>query len=259
MSALSSLLSVCARFVGAFADLLQPLFHSSATAAAIVLLTLCVRLAVHPLARAAARGQRARARLAPRIAELRARYAKDPARLRSAMLELHAEERVSPLTGCLPNLLQMPAFFLMYRLFDSRSTGGRPNPLLDHALLGAPLGDRWFDVLAHGGVFGTPGLVFAVLFAVVAAVATATYRRTKAQTAGADPAAAPGAASGVAPGVTAGVGRLLPLVPFLTLITVAVVPLAAALYVVTSTTWTAVERRVLYRDAAPAPASGASA
>lgn len=42
---------------------------------------------------------------------------------------------------------------------------------------------------------------------------------------------------------------LMPLLSFFTLITVAVVPLAAALYVVTTTTWTAVERAWLYRDA----------
>lgn len=40
----------------------------------------------------------------------------------------------------------------------------------------------------------------------------------------------------------------MPLLSFATLITVAVVPLAAALYVVTSTTWSAVERAFLFRD-----------
>ncbi|QHA04936.1 hypothetical protein GQF42_17980 [Streptomyces broussonetiae] len=41
--------------------------------------------------------------------------------------------------------------------------------------------------------------------------------------------------------------ELSPFMSFLTLVTVAVVPLAAALYVVTSTAWTAVERAALYR------------
>jgi YidC/Oxa1 family membrane protein insertase len=48
------------------------------------------------------------------------------------------------------------------------------------------------------------------------------------------------------PGAAA-IGRVAPYLSFFTLVTVAVVPLAAALYVVTSTTWTAVERAVLYR------------
>jgi YidC/Oxa1 family membrane protein insertase len=58
------------------------------------------------------------------------------------------------------------------------------------------------------------------------------------------------------PGLGA-ITKVMPLMSFLTLFTVAVVPLAAALYVVTSTTWSAVERAVLYRDmpgAAPAAA-----
>jgi YidC/Oxa1 family membrane protein insertase len=48
------------------------------------------------------------------------------------------------------------------------------------------------------------------------------------------------------PGLGA-VTKVMPFMSFFTLVTVAVVPLAAALYVVTSTTWSAVERAVLYR------------
>lgn len=96
-------MSVFARLVEQLADLLQPLFHASAAAAAIVLITALVRLLVHPLSRAAARGQRARAALQPRIAELREKHAKDPQRLQKAVLELHAEEKVSPFSGLLPS------------------------------------------------------------------------------------------------------------------------------------------------------------
>jgi YidC/Oxa1 family membrane protein insertase len=48
------------------------------------------------------------------------------------------------------------------------------------------------------------------------------------------------------PGLGA-VTKVMPFMSFFTLVTVAVVPLAAALYVVTSTTWSVVERAVLYR------------
>ncbi|MFE1576924.1 YidC/Oxa1 family membrane protein insertase [Streptomyces fradiae] len=218
--------------------------------AAIVLLTVLVRTALLPLAVAAARGQRERARLAPRVAALRKRYAKDPDRLQRAVLDLHAREQVSPLAGCLPGLLQVPVFFLLYHLFSRDELSGR-------ALLGAPLGGRWTDALAHGGALGQAGLVYAALFTLVAAVATYTYRTTRTQMGamGAEP-ALPGAGA---------MARLLPLLPFATLVTVAVVPLAAALYVVTSTTWTAAERAVLHRPTAggadhrspgPAGASG---
>ncbi|MER6732828.1 YidC/Oxa1 family membrane protein insertase [Streptomyces puniciscabiei] len=240
-----SVFSVFARLVGQFADLLQPLFHASAAAAAIVLFTALVRLLVHPLSRAAARGQRARAALQPRVAELRKKHAKDPQRLQQAVLELHAREKVSPLSGCLPSLLQLPAFFLLYHLFSSSTIGGETNGLLGHRLFAAPLGGRWADALADGGVFGPAGLVYLGLFVVVAAVATFNYLRTKRMMAD-NPVAVTAGSGEPVPGLGA-VNQVMPFMSFFTLVTVAVVPLAAALYVVTSTAWTAVERAALYR------------
>ncbi|MGY0486332.1 YidC/Oxa1 family membrane protein insertase [Streptomyces sp. WG-D5] len=252
---MSSFMSVFASLVEHLADLLQPLLHASATAAAIVLFTAFVRLLVHPLSRAAARGQRERARLQPRIAELRKKHKKNPEEMQKAIMALHREEKVSPLTGCLPMLFQMPAFFLLYHLFSNSSIGDEPNALLGHTLGAAPLGGRFHDALAHGGLFGEQGLVYVALFALVAVVATFNYRRTKRQMA-----QAPGPQGDQpVPGMAA-MGKFMPLMSFFTLFTVAFVPLAAALYVVTSTTWSSIERAVLYRDmpyaggAAAAPA-----
>ncbi|MFJ7065427.1 YidC/Oxa1 family membrane protein insertase [Streptomyces sp. NPDC101115] len=239
-------MSVFASLVEQLADLLQPLFATASTAAAIVLFTMAVRLAVHPLSRAAARGQKARTRLAPQLAELRRKHAKNPERLQKAVMELHAKEKVSPFAGCLPSLLQAPAFFLMFHLFSSGRMAG-------HSLFAAPLGDHYADALAHGGVFGPAGLVYLALFALVAAVATYNYVRTKRQQQAAPAVADPGQPGAA---LAAGMARWLPLLSFATLISVAVVPLAAALYIVTSTTWSAVERAFLYRDM---PAAGALA
>ncbi|GAA3303472.1 YidC/Oxa1 family membrane protein insertase [Streptomyces cinereospinus] len=239
-------MSVFAHLVEQLAELLQPLFHASAAAAAIVLFTALVRLLVHPLSRAAARGQKARTRLQPQIAELREKHGRDPERLQRAVLELHQKEKVSPLAGCLPGLLQAPAFFLLYHLFSNGEIGGRPNELLSHELLAAPLGDRWSDALGTGGLLGQAGLVYLGLFVLVTAVAAFNYRRTKSMMA-ANPLAPVGVDGGQqVPGIGA-VTKVMPFMSFFTLVTVAVVPLAAALYVVTSTTWSAVERAVLYR------------
>ncbi|MGW7083937.1 YidC/Oxa1 family membrane protein insertase [Streptomyces sp. NPDC054871] len=253
-------MSLFADLVGSIADLLEPLFHASAMAAAIVLFTACVRLLVHPLSRASARGQKARAKLSPQIAELRKKHAKNPEKLQKAVLELHTAEKVSPLSGCLPSLFQLPAFFLLYHLFSSSSIGGEANALLKHKLFEAPLGGRWADALGDGGVFGAQGLVYLTLFAIVAAVATFNFRRTKQQMAAAAP------ATGVAdaqqmPGMGAmsAMTKVMPFMSFMTLFTVAFVPLAAALYVVTSTTWSAVERAVLYRDMPYGAGAGALA
>ncbi|MET8640818.1 membrane protein insertase YidC [Streptomyces sp. NPDC004675] len=233
-------MSVFADLVDRLAVLLQPLFHASSAAAAIVLFTALVRLLVHPLSRAAARGQQARARLQPKIAELRAKHARSPEKFQRAVVDLHARENVSPLSGLLPGLLQIPAFFLLYHLFSNTTIGGGSNDLLAHRLFAAPLGGRWADALGHGGPLGPAGLVYLALFVLVAAH---NYRRTKRMTAAIP---VPAGDAGQVPGLGA-VTRVAPFLSFFTLVTVAVVPLAAALYVVTSTTWSAVERTLLYR------------
>jgi YidC/Oxa1 family membrane protein insertase len=236
-------MSVFASLVEHLADLLQPLCGASAAAAAIVLFTALVRLLVHPLSRAAARGQKARTALQPKIAELRRKHGKNPEKLQKAVLELHAEEKVSPLAGCLPGMLQIPAFFLLYHLFSSDTIGGEANGLLGHKLFAAPLGERWTDAL-DGGLLSGAGLVYVGLFVVVGCVAAFSYRLSKRMMA-ANPAARAGDGEQL-PGLGA-VSRVMPFMSFFTLVTVAVVPLAAALYVVTSTTWSVVERAVLYR------------
>lgn len=127
-------MSVFIDLVAVLGRLLEPVLAESATAAAIVLFTVLVRLALHPLSRAAFRG-------------------------------------ATPVAGILPVLLQLPVFFLMYRAFSSEEIGGAANELLGHRLFAAPLGDRWGEALGEGGLFGERGLVFLGLFAVVAVVA----------------------------------------------------------------------------------------
>ncbi|MDX3215204.1 YidC/Oxa1 family membrane protein insertase [Streptomyces sp. ME02-6991-2B] len=88
--------------------------RAAAPAAAIVLVTLLVRLALHPLARAAARGEKARTALAPRVAQLRRTHARDPQALQRALGDLYAQQDSSPFAGILPTVLQLPAFFVLY-------------------------------------------------------------------------------------------------------------------------------------------------
>lgn len=230
-------MSFAVQLFALLAGALEPLFAHSATAVAVVAATVLVRALLHPLARAGARGEKARARLAPEIAELRRRHARDPERLRRALLELHAGEGVPPLAGFAPMLVQLPVFFVMYRLFTAHEVGGEPNELLEHRLGAAPLGGRWADALGNGGPLGAQGVVHLVLLVVIAAVAFWSYRRARAAVAPA--AETPGAA---------GLARMLPLLSFGTLVTAALVPLAAGLYLATTTTWTAVERALLHRD-----------
>ncbi|MEV7420481.1 membrane protein insertase YidC [Streptomyces sp. NPDC089919] len=242
-------MSVFASLVDSLARLLDPFFASAATAAAIVVFTMGVRAALHPLTRAAFRGERARAELAPRVAALRKRYAapKDAQRLRTELGALYAEAKVSPFAGVLPMLVQLPVFFVMYRVFSATGATGTAGELLAHRLGAAPLGARWTDALGAGGPFGAQGLVFLGLFAAIAAVAAWTARRGRRAYVEGTPVGGPGAEE--LPGGRAAqrIAGWLPLLAFGTLVTAAVVPLAAGLYLLTTTTWTAAERAWLTR------------
>src|SRR5215475_15900521 len=116
--------------VSALAGVLALLPAGLAAAAAIVAFTIMVRLLVMPLGYYAFRGQRAQARLAPRVQELYRRHSRQPERLQRELSALYAEEGAGMLTGCLPALLQIPFFTVVYRLFLSGTVGGGPNLLL---------------------------------------------------------------------------------------------------------------------------------
>ncbi|HEX2313645.1 MAG TPA: YidC/Oxa1 family membrane protein insertase, partial [Thermomonospora sp.] len=160
---------------------------------------------------------------------LRRRHRDDPDRLRRELAALYGGEGVSPVAGCAPALAQAPFFFLMYRLFMSATVNGHQNVLLAHTLLGAPLGQNFAGVVA-GGLFTVPSLAFLGLFALLAAVAWVSSRRI-ARTVSAD---TPGA----------GVLRLM---PYGTVAVAAFAPLAAGVYLLVSTAWSAGERAVLHR------------
>ncbi len=220
-----------------------PLLGGFAAAAAIVAFTMLIRLGLLPLGYLAFRGEKARNRLLPQMQEVQRRHARDPERLRAELAALQRAEGTGLYAGCLPLLLQIPFFSVMYRLFLSRSVAGAPNTLLGHRLLAASLGSRW---LAGAGPFSPQGLVFAVLFALLAGVAVLAVRAARR-------AAAPAAAAAVTSGgpgapaaerAVAALGRLL---PFGTVVMAAVVPLAAGLYLLTTTAWTLAERAAIKR------------
>jgi YidC/Oxa1 family membrane protein insertase len=192
-------------------------------AGAIVVFTVAVRAALLPLSLRAVRGEQARARIAPRIAELPAKHAGDRAAMAAAYGELKRAEGAGPLAGCLPALAQLPFFFVLYRLFTSSTVDGAPNALLGQSLWGVDLGTRF---LAE-----PTAPVFWVLFAALAAVALVTAVWTARRSTGAP----------------TGVGLLVKVLPFSTVVFAAWLPLAAGIYLVTTTAWSAGERLVLRR------------
>lgn len=203
----------------------------------IVLLTVLVRSAMHPLNRATYRAGLHRRRLSPQVRELQERHKKNPEKLRTELMELHTREGVSPAAGCLPALLQLPVLGIVYRLFSAPQIAGHANALLHHTFAGVPL-------TAHLATAGAGVWLFAILIAVALVVAWLIMRQTRDTMAEAqqvvptDPRQAQ---------VTETMNRILPLMSFGTVAAIAVLPLATGLYLAVSAFWTYCERVLVRR------------
>ena len=214
-----------------FTTLLTPVLGGAAAVAAIVLFTAAARLILMPLSLRGLRGQATQARLAPQLQDLRKKYAKQPERLQREMTALYKREGTSMFAGLTPLLLQWPLLSVMYLLFRSSKIGGTLNTLLTHDLFGVPLGSHW---LAAAGPVSVHGLVFLGVFALLAGLCWLSVRLGRlmtAQSAGAD-----------APG-----GALIRVLPYLSVVIAAFVPLAAGIYLLTSTGWALAERSFFWR------------
>ena len=113
-----------------FANVLQPLIdlteaimvwlHDNATGgswgAAIVGLTVVVRVALLPLTLRQFKSMQALQRLQPDIKELQAKYKDDRQRLNQEMMKFYQENKVNPLASCLPLAAQMPVFLALFYL-----------------------------------------------------------------------------------------------------------------------------------------------
>jgi len=216
--------------VSGFTGILTPVLGGLAAVAAIIALTMAVRLLLVPLSLRALRGQLVQARLAPQLQALRQRYARQPERLQREMSALYRREGTGLFAGFTPLLLQWPFLSVMYLLFRSPQVAGKPNTLLSHDLFGVPLGMHW---LSGAGPASLQGAVFLGVFALLAGLCwlSARLARLMAQAGG-----APAAPAG-------GAGLLVRALPYLTVLIAAFAPLAAGIYLVTSLAWSLAERR----------------
>lgn len=81
---------------------------------AIILLTIVVKTLLYPLARAQYRSFAKMRLLAPKMATMKERYGDDRQQMSMKMMELYKKEKVNPLGGCFPLLIQMPVFIALY-------------------------------------------------------------------------------------------------------------------------------------------------
>ncbi|WP_026354692.1 membrane protein insertase YidC [Massilia niastensis] len=80
----------------------------------IVALTILIKLAFFPLSAAGYRSMAKMRVVTPKMQAIRERYKADPQKMQQATMELYKSEKINPLGGCLPILVQMPVFFALY-------------------------------------------------------------------------------------------------------------------------------------------------
>ncbi len=88
-------------------------------ALAIMLLTLAIMIVLTPFTLKGTRSMIAMQQLQPEIKKLQAKYKDDRQKLNEEMLAFYKEHKINPVGGCLPLLLQMPVFFVLYRVLYS--------------------------------------------------------------------------------------------------------------------------------------------
>ena len=81
---------------------------------AIILLTLSVKLLLFQLSAAGYKSMARMRKVQPRMMAIREEYANDKAKQSQALMELYKKEKINPLGGCFPILVQMPVFIALY-------------------------------------------------------------------------------------------------------------------------------------------------
>jgi len=85
---------------------------------AILLLTICVRAVFFPIAQKQYESMTKMKKIQPLMEELKKRYKDDPAKQQQETMALYQREKVNPLAGCLPILLQIPVFYSLYKVLN---------------------------------------------------------------------------------------------------------------------------------------------
>ena len=83
---------------------------------AIIAITICIRLAFFPLANFSFRSMAKMKALQPEMVRLKDLHKEDKMKLQQEMMALYKKEKVNPMSGCLPILVQIPVFFALYKV-----------------------------------------------------------------------------------------------------------------------------------------------
>jgi YidC/Oxa1 family membrane protein insertase len=116
------------------ADILQPLedgakaildfFHDNVGltwGTSIIAMTIVIRAALIPLTYRQIKGMRALQALQPQMKEIQEKFKNDRQRQQQELMRFYQQNKINPLSSCLPLLLQLPVFFALFRLLRSDS------------------------------------------------------------------------------------------------------------------------------------------
>ena len=86
---------------------------------AIIVITVIIKLLFWPLTKASTKSMKRMAALQPQMKALQEKYKDDPKKMNQKLMEFMKANKVNPLGGCLPMLLQIPVFFGFYKMLQS--------------------------------------------------------------------------------------------------------------------------------------------
>ena len=140
---------------GWVANLLQFLYYwTGSWGISIILFTLLIRLVTHPLNKKQIDGMQKMQRLQPQVKILQEKFKDDKEALSRETMQLYKDNKVNPMSGCLPLLIQLPIFILLYRVLSNLvSTEG-----FYATFLGIDLGGSVYSTVVEACAATTEGL-----------------------------------------------------------------------------------------------------
>ncbi len=142
---------------------------------AIALLTVTVRIFLIPLTAKQVKSQQAMQRIQPELKRLQAKYKNDRQKLNEEMMKFYKENKVNPLAGCLPILLQAPLFIVLYRLILDLSHDDGPKHVPRDSKLFTSLVESGGEMVSWGmDLAKTASSAGGVLYYVLVALTVAT-------------------------------------------------------------------------------------
>ena len=96
---------------------------------AIVLLTLLVRIVVYPLVASSTRSMQRMSQMQPQLKIIQERYKSDPELFQKKAMEFYKQNKINPMGGCLPTLVQLPILFALFATFTGPPFGDKAIPV----------------------------------------------------------------------------------------------------------------------------------